>query len=93
MPRGWMKISQCPDEVSKLPVIYSKRFCTYSRYGVVTNPEMPTWDNDNKEGQASKKGRKREEIQAPKIGRKSTEHTVRKACSSLLDDFLTKLNA
>jgi len=31
--------------------------------------EMPTWDNDNKEGQASKKGRKREEIQAPKIGR------------------------
>ena len=30
---------------------------------------MPTWDNDNKEGQASKKGRKREEIQAPKIGR------------------------
>jgi len=37
MPRGWMKISKCPDEVSKLPVIYSKRFCTYSRYGVVTN--------------------------------------------------------
>jgi len=42
-------------------------FCIKTpEYGIT---EMPTWNNDNKENQAPKKGRKREEIWAPE-GRK-----------------------
>jgi len=57
--------------------------------------EMPTWNNDKTEDQAPKNGRKREGIwahQREEKGIKSTVLTVQKACLSLLDDFLIKLN-